>query len=710
METKIQRPSDLFYANVQYEVPLFQRPYVWDEDHQWSYVWEDISTHAESIIRGEEPRPHFLGAVVLQQTMTMPGSITKFLVIDGQQRLLTLQLLMHAVRCGFRSHGYDVLDRQIGNFTQNDEDFVDNDVDSYVIWPTNVDREAYRAAMRASSLEDISKDYIDSKIFRGFLYFLDMVTTWLDAPDSEDRARSFAKTLQGGIEFVSIVLQSSENPQQIFETLNARGTPLSAVDLIKNFVFQNLEGDLSIKTEAYEKYWTNFENTFWTQEISVGRLTMQRSSLFFSHWLASKLKRISLASEVFSDFKRLVAGSNLSISSILPSITKVANEYQTYAEDSIAGKAAIELLPTFIYRLDSISASTLTPLIIWLIDPDRPKVPTAQLRIAIKSLESWIVRRHIVRAATKGYNRFVVDVIGELEAVDRNVVGSTLEAILRRQDADTTYWPSDEMIETILLNFPVYKLISKNALRMILEAVEDFRRGYPGDKPRHEQPLERRVCNIEHVMPQKWQSHWSNVYESDIGFDRDNLVNFIGNLTLVTKSLNSSLSNAPWEGANGKRTALENSTSILLTREVLEMGKSDWNGDLILERSKRLLEDIVKIWPSPTYHRSAEFIKVPAPTASAEGSSRPSIATLIKLGLLVPGQILYPVPQKYAGRNCVVDEMGSLAIDNKAFATPSAAGKVASGLGSVNGWTFWSTSPRSKVTLDDLWNEYKSRA
>lgn len=62
METKIQRPSDLFYANVQYEVPLFQRPYVWDEDHQWSYVWEDISTHAESIIRGEEPRPHFFGS------------------------------------------------------------------------------------------------------------------------------------------------------------------------------------------------------------------------------------------------------------------------------------------------------------------------------------------------------------------------------------------------------------------------------------------------------------------------------------------------------------------------------------------------------------------------------------------------------------------------------------------------------------------------
>lgn len=90
--------QELFERDVRYTVPLYQRPYVWDEEHQWAPLWDDISALLEHQDRGatSELSSHFLGAIVLEQQKTVPGQIPRFTVIDGQQRLTTLQLLIMA--------------------------------------------------------------------------------------------------------------------------------------------------------------------------------------------------------------------------------------------------------------------------------------------------------------------------------------------------------------------------------------------------------------------------------------------------------------------------------------------------------------------------------------------------------------------------------------------------------------------------------------
>ena len=432
---------------------------------------------------------------------------------------------------------------------------------------------------------------------------------------------------------------------------------------------------------------------------------MQRSSFFFTQWLAAKLQRAPLASEVFSDFKKWAHDSDVGMMNILSSVSKTASTYQSFVDSE---NTSLEIFPTFIYRINAVSASVLIPLMFYLTDIDRPAIPDEQMRIAVASLESWIIRRHIVRAITTGNNRFIIDLIKELEASDRSHAGDTLKAILQRQEAQSSFWPSDEMIRGTLCNHVAYRSMKKSALRMILEAVEDYRRGYASSSPKHEQPLGRNTCTIEHVMPQKWSNNWADRPNRVFGFDRDNLVNFIGNLTLVTRSLNSSLSNAPWDGENGKRKALEASTSILLTREVLEMGANGWTDELILERSHLLTEDIIKIWPSPTSHKSEDYLNIKTPNTNRNTITRPPIAALIEAGFLSSGQTLYPASPKYAGRNCVISREGNFIIDGNIFTSPSAAGQAASRLGSTNGWDFWRTAPplEKGQTLDDICKKY----
>ena len=86
-------------------IPLFQRPYVWDQEGNWEPLWldirqaaEDVESESESQQVNQERRTYFLGAVVTQQRSKRPQRIASFNVVDGQQRLTTLQILLSAAR------------------------------------------------------------------------------------------------------------------------------------------------------------------------------------------------------------------------------------------------------------------------------------------------------------------------------------------------------------------------------------------------------------------------------------------------------------------------------------------------------------------------------------------------------------------------------------------------------------------------------------
>lgn len=96
--------ADPFFIKEVYEMekqlfaPLFQRPYVWKQEEQWEPLWRDIRVLADALLDGNyDCKPHFLGAVVLDQIHTPMDRPDGRFTVDGQQRLTTLQLLLGAI-------------------------------------------------------------------------------------------------------------------------------------------------------------------------------------------------------------------------------------------------------------------------------------------------------------------------------------------------------------------------------------------------------------------------------------------------------------------------------------------------------------------------------------------------------------------------------------------------------------------------------------
>src|SRR4051794_21080644 len=103
METQVRTPQVVFMQPQRLVVPLFQRPYVWNEENQWEPLWQDITRVADRVLTSWEspPHPHFLGAVVVQKAPNTVGNMQEWVIIDGQQRLTTLQLLLDALHAEF---------------------------------------------------------------------------------------------------------------------------------------------------------------------------------------------------------------------------------------------------------------------------------------------------------------------------------------------------------------------------------------------------------------------------------------------------------------------------------------------------------------------------------------------------------------------------------------------------------------------------------
>lgn len=130
MEANPRSPRDLFEGKEHYEIPAFQRPYVWNEEDQWAPLWDDVVRVAESYVAAKETETapkipqHFLGAVVDETRPPVTGDVTRHEVIDGQQRMTTLQLLLHALQQVIEERGHELLAETRGSAWQ-----VDMDVD-----------------------------------------------------------------------------------------------------------------------------------------------------------------------------------------------------------------------------------------------------------------------------------------------------------------------------------------------------------------------------------------------------------------------------------------------------------------------------------------------------------------------------------------------------------------------------------------------------
>lgn len=687
-------------------VPLFQRPYVWNEENQWEPLWNDVIRVTDRLLRYPRDKhyPHFLGAVVLQQVQNPVGTMQERTIIDGQQRLTTLQLLFDALHAELMAVNATAPALRIEALVTNAEPFCRQPEDRFKVWPTNRDRPAFNAVMAAKPPVDYDAvGHADERMVQAHRYFSEQAREWLAADGPEQvqiRAAAVETVVRDLLQMVVIDLGADENAQEIFETLNARGAQLTAADLIKNFIFQRLLDSGADVETAYERYWKEFESAFWEAEISVGRLRYPRSSIFLNHWLAARTGEEVVAREVFTRFKRYAVESAQPMAVLITQVHRSAAVYRSFAQSGAQNSGPIDRLGLFAYRTSVLESEVIKPLILFLLDPELSKIPDAQFVKALDAVESWMVRRMLVRATTKNYNQLVAEIISYLGTDRRATAGDAIEEFLASQTSGSRYWPDDNEIREELRVLPAYRRLGRGRLRMVLEAIEDHRRGWRDNQAGlGGERVARGKYVIEHVMPRKWTMHWPHPDGPRGEGERDALIHTLGNLTLLTSRLNSKVSNGPWLGETGKRHGLEAHDVLLLNRELLKAACDEWSDAAIRSRSEELSKAIIEIWPVPEGHRSGFTPEKVRPR------HRLDLSELLSAGCISAGAQLVPRRKKYAGSVATLLPDGRLEIGDKTYSSPSEAAAAITGT-STNGWWFFYVDPYSRRSLRDVRIEY----
>ena len=615
-----------------------------------------------------------------------PWRSTSDSVIDGQQRLTTLQLLMDATAGALEAVGEDALAGQLDRLTHNEDIYVPGAADTRLkLRHSNKDGAAFEEVMDAEvPVGHETLSHAASRVVRAHEYFTAAVTEWLDSgmDGASERAQALTSVLTRGLRLVAINLTVNENSQEIFETLNARGTPLTAADLIRNFVFQRLAAE-GANTRAHLDNWP-FETEFWEKEVSVGRYTMERSSLFFNQWLGSRIGEEVSPRATFTRFKQYVEQVELEngqkVADLLPVIRSQAETYEAWTKASDAGDQQLSRVELAVYRMKASDSELLKPLLIWLHEPGRG-LPADVIGRVTAAAESWLVRRQLLRLSTADMGRIVADMIRLYNHTPTADLVDSIELPLSRLNVTSTYWPGDHEIREALRTEQAFRRFKKARLRMLLEAIEDeYRRGT------NQPQVPRRGYPIEHILPQRWANNWP-VHDAEAEEVRAEHVHRLGNLTLLTTSLNSKVSNGPW---TSKRDALRAHDTLLLNSRLLSTVDGTWDEAGIDSRPDAMLDVLFAIWPVPEGHTGI----VVDPEEKSSGWIQ--IKHLIDAGLLAPGTKLMSRQGTWGTRTAEVRPDGLLDVDGKAFESPSGAGTYVRG-SRANGWGFWTLPDGRKL-------------
>ena len=611
--------DDIFDPNVFFQVPLFQRPYVWNKEDNWEYLWEDIQALLDKRLLTGKSRAHFLGAVVLEQLRSEAGTMETRLVIDGQQRFTTLQLFLMAARNLAAEHGATRLAATFTGLVENDENRVRNPSEKFKLWPTNSDRAAFKAIHGCNSLAELDKavksksELQGSNLVGAYRYFHGQISDWLagkldldeDKPtvahlNALDRLEVLWQVVDSGLQMVVINLDEGDETQVIFETLNARGTDLLPADLIKNYLFRRAQSEGAKVEDLYEDHWARFETDYWRKVIKQGRVLRPRIDLFINHYLSLMTLDEVKTTHLFQAFKSFAEQEQPTAESSLP-LPKNAAEHieqlSRYADVFLALHEPTKhpKLEIFMRRLAAVDTATVYPFLMHAYATLMPG-DQAEFDAVIGVLESFLMRRLITNATPKNYNRFFIEIIRAVEKAGGVSTKAVVEH-LAKGTGETNRYPNNEELLGVIFEQPLYHRLTQSKVRAVLEALDAAAQSVKSEVLALPTNL-----TIEHVMPQTWQTHWPLPEEAKVdalteqkaSTRRDIMLNTLGNLTLITGKFNSSLQNAAWAT---KRPELLTYAKLNLTQYFHGEAANTWDEAAIQTRTEHLFKQLLKIWP-----------------------------------------------------------------------------------------------------------------
>ena len=668
-------------------VPVYQRPYSWDAE-QCEQLWDDV-LHIGHL----HESAHFMGSVVWVQEGTMGADgVTQALIIDGQQRITTVNLLLAALAAYADSHPNQADELQFSRNEIIDEYLIDSCREGeghYRLCLSQGDHDQYESVIH--HLED-PRAPITSESHRIIDNF-----QWFSGQLKEMRDPNSVWAGLRRLEVVSISLtQGQDDPQAIFESMNSTGKDLSTADLVRNYVL--MRQPLEMQGQLYEDHWRIIE-------IKLGvDVYNDVFDDFLYDWLAIiNAPRPVPTRDVYRFFKDYVTNNGYDnhgqIVGLLDQMSKFAGYYSRITSSSGDDPEIDRLFD----RIRALNMSVINPLLMTLLDDYQEGddlFSRSDFVSMLKLLESYLFRRIACQMSNNGLNRFSLSVIARLRQVKED--GSpgyrqAFEAALLGGAGTSHRMPDDNEFRQTLLSRDFYPFSRCNYMLTTLENAYH---------PKNPIDFSSRNYTIEHILPQNALAHeqWRQMLGADCERVFAEHINKLGNLTLT--AYNSELSDGLFKQKRDRIVGGYQDEYLSISREL--RGAETWNAESIEARTCRLADKALEVWSMPKIDRATidkykadKQVKIPTKTVS--------LHMLGASGLLKPGDRLESLSRKYEASALITGEMMIRVSDGREFESPSSAAShvlklAGANSSSINGWTFWG---HGGISLDDFRSRYQ---
>ena len=562
----------------QFVIPIYQRTYSWS-DKQCRQLWDDILRAGSS----DTIAVHFIGSIVyVEQGLSQVSHQAPLLVIDGQQRLTTVELLLEALARalgdGEPVDGFSAV--KLRHY------YLSNPLESgdrhFKLLLSQTDNASLKAIIKHT--EQPKEPSL--RVTQNFALFNELLKE--QKGDLAPVCRGLAKLV-----VVDIALsRDQDNPQLIFESMNSTGKELSQADLIRNFILMGLEP--ALQTRLYEEYWRPMEQDFGQEAYGT------QFDSFMRHYLTVRTGDIPREREVyeaFKDYSRTTTVRDAGIEALVKEIRAFARYFCALA----LGSEQDATLNNAFHDLRELKVDVAYPFLLELYhDYASDTLSAADFAAAVQLVEAYVFRRAICAIPTNSMNKTFAT-FGKALKTDRY-----LESIRAHFLTLPSYrrFPGDEEFRRDLQTRDLYHFPRRS---FWLRRLENH-----GRKER----VAVDEYTIEHILPQNpdLPATWQQVLGAEWQRVQQQWLHTLGNLTLT--GYNAEYSDRPFAEKRDMTGGFKQSPLKLNAG----LGQLDvWNEAAIQERAGRLADQALAVWAAPNLDAATLAAYQPAKVPATDG-------------------------------------------------------------------------------------------
>ncbi len=552
---------DLFVAGACYKVPRWQRRYRWKSTDIKRLIADLVA-----VANSTNPlKRHYGGTLLTKMESVPPGTrIQPFQVVDGQQRLTTVSILLSCIADAMTASNMEV-DDWTGPEIKENMVFNPTKKNRYKMRLQDGDNDAYRLALDGESSE---------------ISAVSQARRILNAAVNKNGAEVLFKGLQR-LQVVSIGLGRGDDPQQIFESLNATGRPLTESEKLKNWFLMGLSDEK--QEELYNGPWLRMERALQAEveDDESGRIDQYLRD--FLRWKTGVLRGRGY---VYEDFRRwaLKCDKDENRLSLCRELAEASRSYGNLI--SGGGPHWHKDVEKQLVHLRAIGLDTHRPFTLRLLHESRRHGESYQagssLAQVLAMVGTWVTRFWLADRPMAGMNRAFATLAHGKGPMDNEDPVAFWTDQIKGFRGSRVEVPTDHAVREGARTRKAYGGAATRATKAILCALmeQEQRGGAPA----------RESLTVEHLMPQKLTDEWRQVLGPDADEIRRWHAHRIGNLTI--SGVNSELGNRSWQE---KRYILKHRSGVLENHRIAS--RKRWDPGAMEERTQRLTESILTLWP-----------------------------------------------------------------------------------------------------------------